>query len=196
MKDLTGTVKLPLSLSANSGLAKDAFKNSPLLQEIEFVLNGAGDLHNDGTSFKAPLKKIYEMFAVGSSDFVVSSDLTVANNWLPQAPSTGAPQVQTGEAANPSFVTFNGITWTAKVTNPSTSNGGGTTAANSTGGSSGISSNTTKVTIEGKVTTASETAGAVGPFKYKYTTPQGALGTASQQLPSNIKTIKITLNKG
>lgn len=106
MKDLTGTVKLPLSLSANSGLAKDAFKNSPLLQEIEFVLNGAGDLHNDGTSFKAPLKKIYEMFAVGSSDFAVSSDLTATGNWLPQALSIGGTtHVQTGEVANPSPVT-------------------------------------------------------------------------------------------
>lgn len=197
MKGLTGTVKLPLSLSANSGLAKDAFKNSPQLQEIEFVLNGAADLSDANASFKSQLKKIYEMFAGGSSDFATSPDLTSTNNWLPQTPSPGAPQVQTGEAANPSPVTFAGITWTvAKITNPTTGNG---TPADSTGGSSGssgINSNTTKVEITGKVATTSRTASAVGSFKYKYTTPQGTLSNNSQTLPSNIKTIKITLNKG
>lgn len=191
MKGLTGTVKLPLSLSANSGLAKDAFKNSPQLQEIEFVLNNAGNLDNANASFKSPLKKIYEMFAGGSSDFAVSSDLTATGNWLPQALSIGGTtQVQTGEAANPSPVTFAGITWTvAKITNPPT-------PADSTSGSSGINANTTKVEITGKVATTSGTASAVGSFKYKYTTPQGTLSNNSQILPSNIKTIKITLNKG
>ena len=190
MKGLTGTVKLPLSLSTNSGLAKDAFKNSPQLQEIEFVLNNAGDLDNAGTSFKSQLKKIYEMFAGGSSDFATSPDLTSTNNWLPQAPSNGAPQPQTGEAANPSPVAFAGITWTvAKITNTPA-------PADSTGGSSSIGSNTTQVTITGTVATGTGTTSTVGPFKYKYTTPQGTLSNNSQTLPSNVKTIKITLNKG
>ena len=190
MKGLTGTVKLPLSLSTNSGLAKDAFKNSPQLQEIEFVLNNAGNLNNTNASFKANLKKIYEMFAGGSSDFTVSSDLTATNNWLPQTPSTGASQPQAGETTSPSSVAFAGITWTvAKITNTPA-------PADSTSGSSSIGSDTTQVTITGTVATGTGTTSTVGPFKYKYTTPQGTLSNNSQTLPSNVKTIKITLNKG
>lgn len=202
MKGLTGTVKLPLGLAGNSGLAKDAFKNSTNtnLNTIEFVFttpNGQ-DLTDatvtkvnspsstpGGNLFKDNLKKVYEMFAAESeSTFATSTNLTAANNWLPKAPSpTGGSGAQdaTESPATPTTANFNGITWT--LTTPTTSGSGGKAG-------SAIDSNTQKVEITGQIASTGQA------LKYKYTNPNGTLSSGTHTLPSNIKTIKITLNKG
>ena len=93
-------------------------------------------------------------------------------------------------------VTLNGIKWTALATKPtSTSDPTPIPTFDSTTNDGKITTETTQVTITGTVENTSETA--TGGFKYKYTnTSNGNLdGNNSQQLPSNITTIKITLKK-
>ena len=97
-------------------------------------------------------------------------------------------------------VTLNGIKWTALATKPKSESDptptptfittDGETQNNGT-----ITQETTQVTITGTV------AGANQALKYKYTNGQGQISDLganannSQALPSNIKTIKIVLNK-
>ena len=79
MTDLE-TVKLPLGLAQNSGIAKDAFKGctNPKFKTIEFVLDNVSNLAtldpSSSSSNINALANIYKMFAGGDNSFGDNGD--------------------------------------------------------------------------------------------------------------------------
>lgn len=93
----------------------------------------------------------------------------------------------------PRRVYFNGITWTAEITKGSgIPDGNGHIVSYPE-----ITANARTITITGTVGRGTNPTTLYGPFKYKYTDNIGHSASSNgrvQQLPSNITTIKITLN--
>ena len=150
----------------------------------------------DATNNVTALANIYKMFAASGNDFgdngesgTSSATLTANKAWLPTTNSSSPISFNDGNKTLSS--TVNGITWSAKVAQP-------TDAAkqfardDATDATSKLASATT-LEITGIV--AAGTGRAAGGFKYRYTNSSGQLGDQSQALPSNIKTIKIVLKK-
>ena len=190
-------VQLPLALANNSGIARDAFKGctNEELKTIEFDLNNVTDLSNlagsDSSSNVTALTNIYKMFAASDNSFgnTITLSLSSTKAWLPT--TTDLNNTSNFNSANKAYhVDFNGITWSAKVAAPESS-----AFTNTVSDITTKLSGATKVEITGTVATTGQ------GFKYKYTNGENnapnldATNNNSQQLPSNITTIKIVLKK-
>ena len=191
------SVKLPLKLAQSGGIAQSAFNGCTTLNTIEFVLDNVADLSTldtDANSTTA-LANIYKMFAAGDNSFGDNTQIGIESNapaaakwWLPA--NVGSPKFtkKTNTTAANFTSTINGIKWVATI-NPDDAATDDATAA------SAITSTTTQVTITGTVAPAGQA------LKYKHTNNGDTADvnltgdTDSQALPSNIKTIKITLKK-
>ena len=208
--DKLTSVKLPFSIaggttnSQNSGIARDSFNGCTQLNTIEFVLNNVSDLSTLGTGTDATnnttaLTNIYKMFAASEDNFSNNGSLNGTNTtlasdkaWLPTTETLNS-QTNFNAKAKAYHVNFNGIKWESKVAAPV-----GVEFIAPTNGEAKFDpgkdwTNVTTLEITGTVTNN-------GGFKYKYTNSQGnvslnANNNDSQTLPSNIKTIKITLKK-
>lgn len=199
-------VKLPLKLAQSSGIARDAFKGctNDKLSTIEFdfttanATTGLDTLGANADANKTALTNIYKMFAASGNEFTNNSGEsaiqtpTVDKLWLSKHGDDDNTITSDTTKHNYS-VTLNGITWTALATKPGADANSDPIPTEGDGGIGKITSETTQVTITGTLP-----ANTTGGFKYKYTNSDGTLPTnnQSQQLPSNITTIKIVLKKG
>ena len=116
---------------------------------------------------------------------VVGASGTVTTTYTKDDGTTTDKKPSDGNFTTTKFVILNGITWTAKIYD---ANGEQKTTGGSSSDNTISATTTTRVEITGTV--------AAGGFKYRYAnTSNGQLDNNNQQLPSNIKTIKITLKK-
>ena len=159
-------------------------------------MNDAKDLTNlsatDATAMTT-LTNIYKMFAASGNDFSNNNEISTASNkpaktkWWLQA-NVGNPTFTPKNNSTPTTPTnftstLNGITWKAEITSPAISDPFEEEAA-------------TGKLPTAKTVTITRTVDASQTLKYKYTGTDGTLtgsGSGTWTLPSNIKTIKITL---